>query len=66
MRETNSAVSTLADCLGPKLFEYAIEAVKKTSKFHENTPEYHIPSVALKLGHSLMKCADNAKSNAII
>ena len=66
MRETNTAVSSLADCLQPKLFKDVIQAVKKTSKFDENTLEYEIPSLALKLGHSLKKCADIAKSKALI
>ena len=40
--------------------------LKTISKFDENTLEYEIPSLALKLGHSLKTCADIAKSKAII
>ena len=52
----------LADFLKPDLFDLVIQAVMVVCQLKENTPEsgtpeFGIPSLSLKLGHSLKKCA---------
>ncbi|KAL5005605.1 hypothetical protein ScPMuIL_016763 [Solemya velum] len=66
MREINKQVTSLSECCNPQLFNQVIEAVKLASNFDDESSSYDVPSLALKLGHSLKKCATIIKSTAII
>ncbi|XP_014680178.1 PREDICTED: uncharacterized protein LOC106820147, partial [Priapulus caudatus] len=45
-------------CLMPTNWDTLIEGVRGTAKYEEVTNEYSTPSLALKIGHSLRKCAE--------
>ncbi|KAK7506679.1 hypothetical protein BaRGS_00002154 [Batillaria attramentaria] len=59
----NSGVHSLQDCISAKHFKLVCDAVKKVSRFHDGS--YKTPSLALKLGHTLAKCARIVHSNAV-
>jgi len=56
VRQLDSIVIWLADCLCPDKFDIVIKAVKELCGFAQLENKYKIPSLALKLGHSLKKC----------
>lgn len=65
MRKKNPTLS-LKDCINPALFRDAIECVKSLSGYDSKTGTHKAPSLALKIGHSLKKCAKLVKAEAII
>ena len=48
---------SLADALDPTCFKNLVSSVHKVCRFSYDTMKYSIPSLALKLGHSLKKCS---------
>ncbi|XP_071095486.1 uncharacterized protein [Haliotis cracherodii] len=66
MREINKAVTGLSDCMKPTMFKDVVKAVQHTLKFNAEKGSYDIRSLALKLGHSLKKCAKIVKASALI
>ena len=50
-------VHSLADALDPTCFKNLVSSVHKVCGFSYDTTKYSIPSLALKLGHSLKKCS---------
>ncbi|KAL1268444.1 hypothetical protein QQF64_033807 [Cirrhinus molitorella] len=57
---------TMADFIIPANFKHVISAVKVVSGFDEETNSYRIPSLALKLGHSLNKICSIVERNAMM
>lgn len=69
MREENKSVAMkLEDSLKPERFDLVVKAVHKLA-LKRNTerdhPEFDSPSLALKVGHHLMKCALILKGKAL-
>jgi hypothetical protein len=65
--ENNEAVQ-LSDFIKPEKFDVIIKAVRETTGFMppiRGQQEVNIPSLALKLGHSLSKCATLLHNQAI-
>ena len=58
-------VSSLSDALNPAHFSQLITSVSKVAGFNHETNSYAAPSLALKLGHSLKKCAMSLLLNAL-
>lgn len=53
-------IKSLSDCLLPNKFDSVIDATKNLCgdvKLDIRCPEFKVPSLALKIGHSLKKCA---------
>ncbi|KAK2905452.1 hypothetical protein Q8A67_007251 [Cirrhinus molitorella] len=57
---------TMADFIIPANFKHVISAVKVVSGFDEETNSYRIPSLALKLVHSLNKICSIVERNAMM
>ncbi|XP_071837289.1 uncharacterized protein [Apostichopus japonicus] len=57
IQEVDPSLKTLAECIRPSCFDKVVEAVRKCAVYNSSTQQYQIPSLALKLGHSLKKCA---------
>ena len=57
--------ATLKDCLRPQMFRKVIDAVRSVAKFDASQMTYQKPSVAIKLGHTLNKCAQILRGVAI-
>lgn len=53
------SIYTIEDAVKPGNFLKVVKAVKKVSGFDEENNSYTAPSLALKIGHSLQKIADN-------
>ncbi|KAM3612304.1 uncharacterized protein V6R79_006508 [Siganus canaliculatus] len=62
---TNSALFSFEDAVRPNNFYKIVEAVKCLSGYDEESHSCKIPSLALKLGHSLNKIADIILCRAI-
>ncbi|CAB4019222.1 Hypothetical predicted protein [Paramuricea clavata] len=65
--ENNEAVQ-LSDFIKPEKFDIIIKAVRETTGFippNRGQEEVNIPSLALKLWHSLLKCATLLHNQAI-
>lgn len=61
-----SAVLSLEDAIKPGNFLKVIEAVKETAGFVKSENSYKTPSLALKLGHSLLKVSDIVHCHALM
>ncbi|XP_067225443.1 uncharacterized protein [Chanodichthys erythropterus] len=57
---------TMVDFIIPANFKHVIAAVKVVSGYDEEKNFYRIPSLALKLGHSLNKICSIVESNAMM
>lgn len=57
---------TMVDFFIPANFKHIISAVKVVSGYDEEKNSYRIPSLALKLGHSLNKICSIVESNAMM
>ncbi|XP_068679266.1 uncharacterized protein [Montipora foliosa] len=58
--------ATLEEFIDTSMFDTLVDAVKELCRFDEESRlEIGIPSLALKLGHSLKKCAQVLKSSAL-
>ncbi|XP_056003954.1 uncharacterized protein LOC125662207 isoform X6 [Ostrea edulis] len=60
------SINCLNDIIDPEKFPLAVKSTKVLCEFNEVTNTYKNPSLALKLGHLLKKCAKVAKSEALI
>ena len=65
MRKLDSSVQSLEDCINPKKFGDITHAVKTLAGYNEDTGRYKTPSLALKLGHCMKRCAKILKSKAL-
>lgn len=59
-------ISMLEECLHPNNWEVVLQAVKKVAGHKDTSNKYKTPSLPLKLGHSLIKCAKMLKAEGII
>ncbi len=59
-------LKTMVDFFIPANFKHVISAVKVVSGYDEEKNSYRIPSLALKLGHSLNKICSIVESNAMM
>ncbi|KAI7806122.1 hypothetical protein IRJ41_000533 [Triplophysa rosa] len=57
---------TLEDAMKPANFMNVIDAVKDTAGFNQDTHSYQTPSLALKIGHSLLKVSEILHCRALI
>ena len=64
IKELDTSVRMLKDCIDPTRFGLAVKAVKTVSGYKEDAGKYTTPSLALKLGHSVKKAARYVKSEA--
>lgn len=69
VKEMTSQNLKLFDLLTPQRFDIVVQGVKQLCGRHQNDstkrPEFNIPSLALKLGHSLKKCANIERGLAL-
>ncbi|KAF7645898.1 hypothetical protein LDENG_00196890 [Lucifuga dentata] len=59
-------LKSMEDLVMPTNFPHVIKAVRSVAGYSEESNTYEIPSLALKLGHSLAKVAGIVQCNAII
>lgn len=68
IKKNHQNIDNLTQCLKPSNFEYIIEATKNicsTTSSLTNRPQFKTPSLALKIGHSLRKCANFERGDAL-
>lgn len=65
VRKISPTTTNLKKCLVAQMFPVLIKAVNKVSGLDDNARKV-IPSLALKLGHSLQKCAEILRGQEII
>ena len=58
-------IQNLSECIHVRKFEVVCEAVKTLSGYDYQTGIYKVPSLALRLGQSLTKCAQSLRGKAI-
>ncbi|KAL4704231.1 hypothetical protein ACJJTC_016249 [Scirpophaga incertulas] len=66
IRKICPAIQNLTECINPIYFPKVIEAVKAVTSYNSKTGKYGIPSLALKIGHSLKKCANIIITESLI
>lgn len=59
-------LNNLEDFLLPQYFKTIVNAAKELSGYNENENSYIHPSIALKLGHTILQCADIIECQSII
>lgn len=57
-RKLNDDIIRLQDCINAQQFRVTAEAARKTAGYKEKEKKFKTPSLALKIGHSLKKCAE--------
>jgi hypothetical protein len=62
---TNNLDGSLEDYIQPDQFKHVVQAAKTVAGYDENTNRYSTPSLALKIGHSLKKCAKILKARGL-
>ncbi|KAJ8039318.1 N-lysine methyltransferase KMT5A [Holothuria leucospilota] len=65
VRDLNPELQTIQDSINPKYFDTVVQGVKLSSGYDSGGNTYKTPSLALKLGHSIRKCAMIVKSKRI-
>lgn len=55
----------LTDFIDPVFFQKVVECARVVAGFQPTTHQYNIPSLALKIGHSIKKCAKIVESNGL-
>lgn len=65
VRANHPELTSMKDCINPIHFDKIISAVQSVAGYDVNTNAYKTPSLALKLGHSLRKCAMIVKAEGI-
>ena len=55
----------LEDFIRPSEFSAIVEATRTIAGFNENSKTYSTPSLAIKIGHSLHKCATIMRGNSV-
>jgi hypothetical protein len=63
--EENNSSATLESFIDPRKIRTIIKAVHVVAGFDDNTHSYKTPSLAIKIGHSIKKCAWIVKANAL-
>lgn len=66
LRELDKDINSLEDAILPQKFPTVVKCTRTLCGFNDNTNSYANPSLALKLGHSLKKCAKIKTSMALI
>jgi len=56
----------LQDYITPKQFQCVVDSIRHICGFDEKTHSFKIPSLSLKLGHSIKQCAEIVEAAAII
>ncbi len=64
-RNTHQPNASLEVFVHPHHLNDIVKAVHDVAGFSEGNQMYHVPSLALKIGHSIKKCALILKGNAI-
>ena len=64
-RELSESVSSLSTLIDPCKFKIVVDAVKAVCGFDDSSHKFITPSLGLKLGHSLKKCAAIVKSRGL-
>ncbi|XP_060875396.1 uncharacterized protein LOC132952418 [Metopolophium dirhodum] len=59
-------LKNLEDFLVPQYFKTIVNAAKEISGYNETENSYIHPSIALKLGHTILQCADIIECQSII
>ncbi|KAJ8313910.1 hypothetical protein KUTeg_008471 [Tegillarca granosa] len=62
----NTKIYCLEQCFLPKNWELLLSAVKNVAGFCKESGKYDIPTLPVKLGHSLSKCAKVLRTKAIM
>ena len=60
------SISNLASCIDPEMFPFVIMTVRNLCGFDPDKNSFRNPSLAIKMGQTLKKCAGNLKSMALI
>jgi hypothetical protein len=58
-------INSRREALDPARFKDVVDCVRKVAGYTEASNSYYEPSLAVKLGHSLHKCAAYLKSMAL-
>ncbi|XP_014673983.1 PREDICTED: uncharacterized protein LOC106814198 [Priapulus caudatus] len=65
-KKLGTPLHTIEECLNPGNWEVLIEGVKNLAEYDEETHTYTRPSLALKVGYSLKKCAKILRSESLM
>ena len=65
VRQCCENVTRMEDCIAPQRFKFLIQAVTDLCGWDDLTETISKPSVGIKLGHSLTKCAKLLRRNAM-
>lgn len=65
VRDSNEDIRALSDCIAPQYFGVVVAGVKILCGYDEEQHAYKVPSLALKIGHSLKAVANILKGNGL-
>lgn len=65
MRNEDSNIKSLLDCLTPKYFDKIIKCTKIVAGYNADNDKFGSPSIVLKMGSALKQCCDIAEFNIL-
>ncbi|XP_071495960.1 uncharacterized protein [Diadema antillarum] len=65
MRSIRPGINCLSETIDPQVFDDVVRAVNNIAGLDESSGKYKTPSLALKVGHSLKKCARILMADAL-
>ena len=63
--KTEHSIQSIEHSINPSCFQHVLTSVRKVAGYDDVSGKYAVPSLALKLGHSLRKCAAILKSKGL-
>ncbi|PIK49808.1 hypothetical protein BSL78_13310 [Apostichopus japonicus] len=65
MQVAHPDISCLEECISPQQYDNVVRSVRQCAGYDGAKRQYQTPSLALKLDHSLKRCAEICRSNGI-
>jgi len=65
VRTSDHTIQNISECIHVEKFDIVCDAVKTLSGYDSQNGTYKVPSLALRLGQSLKKCAQNLRGKAV-
>ena len=60
-RMLNAGITCLEDCIKSSMLPVVVSAVKLTAGYNDETHTFGAPSLALKLTHTIKRCAEMSR-----
>ena len=64
-RQQSELITSFSTLIDPVKFKYVVSAVRTICGFNDKSHDFAVPSLSLKLGHAVKRCAEIMKSDGL-